>query len=402
MDYRLIIIGGGASGLAAAVRAAAGGIDGTAILEKLPRTDKKILATGNGRCNLSHSGITAADYYGSFDPAPVLDHFGDAADFFASMGLYTRTDEAGRMYPYSMTASAVLDALHMQLGGAQERCGVAVTGIRRISGGYAVSSDAGELTARNVIFAAGGHAAPKHGTDGSAWNILREMGIPVIPPRPILCPVKSDEKRLRPLKGLRVRCRVTLYDGDAAGYTEDGEVQFTETALSGICLFDLAGHIDTRRLHAYQIRLDLLPADTAGETLSRLYTMQGTRYAASCEEMLTGLLQRPLARLVLKQAGIRADAPCAGLDARQLQQLEAVLHDLRFPVTGIADFTQAQATAGGVRGDVLNANLSVRQYPGFYVTGEAVDVQSICGGYHLHWCWASGCMAADHIAGGVL
>ena len=104
MDYRLIIIGGGASGLAAAVRAAAGGIDGIAILEKLPRTGKKILATGNGRCNLSHSGITAADYYGSFDPAPVLDHFGDAADFFASMGLYTRTDEAGRMYPYSMTA----------------------------------------------------------------------------------------------------------------------------------------------------------------------------------------------------------------------------------------------------------------------------------------------------------
>ena len=211
-------------------------------------------------------------------------------------------------------------------------------------------------------------------------------------------------RNIRKSKGYTCEEMASLLGIKKSAYAkkERGEVQFTETALSGICMFDLAGKIDMRRLEDFRIQLDLLPDKKEEDALSMLYTLQGTRFSRSSEEMMTGLLQRPLARLVLKNAHIRADQPCSELNDNQLRGIARELKHLRFPVTGTADFSQAQATAGGVRGDALDDFLMVKAHPGLYVTGEAVDVQSICGGYHLHWCWASGCRAAAHLAGGIL
>lgn len=400
MHHRLIIIGGGASGLAAAVTAASYGVDRIAILEKQSRTGKKILATGNGRCNLSHTPISASDYSGSVPTAEILAGFGDVSDFFESLGLCCRTDEQGRVYPYSMTAAAVLDALRGACAGygVEEFCDACVTAVTPMKKGWRVCTEDAEYTADAVIFAAGGYAAPQLGTDGSAWELLRRLGIPLAPPKPVLCPVRSDAGVLRPLKGLRVRARVTMLCQEKPIREASGEVQFTETALSGICLFDLAGLVNPKKCGDFRISLNLCPHQSEGGTAAMLYAFQAVRYGADSEMMLSGIVQKPLARLILKECGIRANTPCEQLDGRNIMELAGKLHDLQFPVTGLADWKQAQATAGGVKGSALDEHLQVKQHPNLYIIGEAADVHSLCGGYHLHWCWASGAWAAKDIA----
>ncbi|MBP0972621.1 MAG: aminoacetone oxidase family FAD-binding enzyme [Oscillospiraceae bacterium] len=397
--YDLLILGGGASGLAAAVTASALGVKRIAVFEKQPRVGKKILATGNGRCNLSHTHISSGDYHGSVDVAPILREFGDVNSFFENLGLYTRTDDAGRMYPYSMTATAVLDAfrLRMREDGVEELCDTEVQELYRQNGlWYAVSAEAA-YCAPSVIFAAGGHAAPKLGTDGSAWRLLKQLGIPVKSPLPNLCPVLSDPALLRPLKGLRVKGEIMLFDGEDHLGTETGEVQFTEKALSGICVFNLSGLIDPARAEDFYFMMNPVP-DLSIDLPSMLYTLQGTRCGMSCEEMLTGLLPKPLIRIILKNANIKPEFPCIELSGKEIQRLAGAVRFLSFPVRGLAGFDQAQATRGGVPGEVLDEHLQVKDHPGLYVTGEAADVHSICGGYHLHWCWASGSAAASDIA----
>lgn len=400
MNYQLIIIGGGASGLAAAVTAASYGMERIAILERSQRVGKKILATGNGRCNLSHTPITPDDYDGSVEVSDILSEFGDAASFFEILGLCTRTDEQGRMYPYSMTATAVLESLRSVCieQNVEEICDACVTKLTPIGNGWLVRTAAAEYRADAVIFAAGGYAAPHLGTDGSAWGLLRQLQIPLCSPKPILCPVLSDAGILRPLKGLRAKADVRLYDRQTMRRCEAGEVQFTQDALSGICLFNLAGLVDTSRCGDFRISLDLCPDQTQDALISMLYTFQSVRFHADSETLLSGIVQKPLARLILRQCGIKAADPCDQLDGRAISEIAATLKNLTFPVRGLGDWKQAQATAGGVLGTVLDAHLQVKAHPHLYIVGEAVDVHSLCGGYHLHWAWASGAHAAKHIA----
>lgn len=400
MRYDLLIIGGGASGLAAAVTAKMEGVGRIAVLEKLPRVGKKILATGNGRCNLSHVHISPEDYRGSVNVAPILEQFGDVRTFFENLGLYTRTDAAGRMYPYSLTATAVLDAfrLRMREDDIEEICGTEITTLYPSGGLWHARSADAEYTAPYVIFAAGGYAAPKLGTDGSAWNLLKQLHIPIVPPRPNLCPVLSDANLLRPLRGLRIKGRITLFDCDKEIHTETGEVQFTEKALSGICVFNLSGRIDPQRAADYDMILN--PVPEIGSDLEQLLcTMQCVRIGMTSEEILSGLLPKPLVRLVLKNIGIRPDSVTSDPDYHIIQLLAAEIRSLHFPVSGLADYAQAQSTCGGVSGSALDAHLQVKSHPGLYVTGEAADVYANCGGYHLHWCWASGAAAAKDLAG---
>ncbi len=400
MKDQLIIIGGGASGLAAAVTAASLGVQKITILERLPRTGKKILATGNGRCNLSHTPIDAADYSGSVQVEEILSDFGDAAAFFETLGIHCRTDEQGRIYPYSNTATAVLDALRSacRQSGVEEHCDAHVTALEPAKHGWRICTQMQEYFASAVVFAAGGHAAPQLGTDGSAWELLRALGIPLVKPRPVLCPVLSDAGMLRPLKGLRARAKAALYDRGVLLRQEWGEVQFTQEALSGICLFNLAGLVDAARCRDFSIALNLCPEQDSGGTSAMLYGFQAVRFDADCEMLLSGIVQKPLARLILKRCDIAAAMPASRLDGRQMQAIASTLCHLEFPVTGLAGWRQAQATAGGVSGDALDEHLQVKRHPGLYIVGEAADVHSLCGGYHLHWAWASGVHAARHIA----
>ena len=397
-EYFLVIIGGGASGLASAVTACSMGVKKIVILERLPRVGKKILATGNGRCNLSHENISPENYFGSYDTSHVLAHFGKAENFFENLGLYCRTDEQGRIYPYSMTANSVLDALRIYSNQVTEICNTrAVKLYQKNNKWHILTENQEHIIAKNIIFSAGGTVASKFGTDGTAWDMLKQLQIPITESKPILCPVYANKNILQIVKGIRVKGSVKLLEKNKILRTETGEIQFTEQTISGICIFNLASLLINKNLDNYQISINLFPELEISELIARLYSCQAVRFNLDCEHMLSGLIQKAIARAILKEIKILPTMPCCQLTGLQIQQIAEILQDFRFSVLGTVQ-AQAQACSGGVHGNALDENLQVKNHSGLFITGEAVDVHADCGGYQLHWAWASGYMAGKHCA----
>ena len=396
---RVIVIGGGASGLAAALSAAENGAAVT-VLERLPRVGKKILLTGNGRCNLGHMPADAAHYHGTLPFAKQIISQFDTVAYFRRYGLFTRTDSEGRMYPASGTAASVLDALRFaaEQSGVQLLCGRKVTGMRQHGGKWQVLCDADTFSGDAVIVAAGGSAAPSCGTDGSLFPVLRRMGYTVIEPRPALCPIPTDPAKVKAMKGMRVRAAASAILDDRILKTETGEVQFTETALSGICMFNLS-----RLAAVYQkrltIALDLLPEYDSAAVTKILGDLLRKRGQLPASDLLTGLLPKRVAEMLLKQAGVRLSDPATAITKQQQEQSAAMLKAWRFPVTGTAGFAQAQVTAGGIAGQCISRTLESKLHAGLYFCGEAADLDGDCGGYNLTWAWASGTLAGKNAAG---
>lgn len=396
MSRRVVVIGGGASGLAAALAAAGCGAEVT-VLERLPRVGKKILLTGSGRCNLGHTPLEAERYHGSFAHAfPILSAF-DVQAFFAQLGLLTRTDAEGRMYPYSLTAASVLDALRLTAGarGAELRCGMQVTGLSRRGNRWTVCCGQDVFSADAVICAAGGAAAPSCGTDGSFYPILEQLGHRLVPAKPALCPVPVQSPVLRTLKGIRLRAEVSLMRNGKCMGSERGEVQFNEQTLSGICVFNLAREAEAGKT---ELVLNLLPEQQPDETQALLSQLLQMRTGLPAGDLLTGIVPKRVSEVLIRTAGGNPNAP-AGTAAKHLHALTGLLHAWRFPVSGTAPFSQAQVTAGGVSGACITAGLESSVTPGLYFCGEIVDTDGDCGGYNLEWAWASGDLAGKHAAG---
>ena len=399
MSRRVIVVGGGASGLTAAAAAAEQGAAVT-LLERLPRVGKKILLTGNGRCNLGNADPGFSHYHGTLPQAqPILSQF-DTGAFFRSIGLYTRTDAEGRMYPMSNTAASVLDALRFaaERAGVQTVCEMQVTGLKQHGSAWQVVCGEQLFSADAVILAAGGSAAPNCGTDGNLLPLLRKMGYTVHAPRPALCPVPTDPAAVKPLKGMRVRANASAVLEGKTLRTESGEVQFTESALSGICIFNLSrlAAMHGSRMH---ISLDLLPEHSAAETEALLRALRTLRGGLPAGDLLTGLLPKRVAEALLRQNGLRISEPADRLPQDAFRKLCGTLHDFCFPVTGTAAFSQAQVTAGGVAGQCVTKELESRLHKGLYFCGELLDLDGDCGGFNLMWSWASGRragMAAGH------
>jgi len=407
----IAIMGGGASGLVAAIAAAracrstqyahagsaafsrlcprsanAASQDSSAgaavvILEKLPRVGKKLLATGNGRCNLGNLSQDPAHFHGSVDTTPVLGQFPGEEAFFRSLGVVVRPDEAGRLYPASGQAASVLDALRLQCAqlGVQEVCGFTVTDISPQDGGFLIRSATGEtVTARRVILATGGAAGPQYGTSGEGFRLAETLGHKVTATHPALAPIAVEPHSVRALKGLRVQARVTaLKDGQPIA-SEEGQVQFADGALSGICVFNLAA------LQPDALSLDLLPwCEDAAGLLAEIFEQ---RAGLQPEDLLTGLFPKRVGQALLKLCPDKAG-------------LAALVKDWRFAVRPATNWEAAQVTAGGVTG--LGANLESRTVPGLYFAGEIVDVHGDTGGFNLRWAWASGLMAGTEAARGL-
>lgn len=393
MKRRVLVAGGGASGLAAALTAAKAGAQVT-LLERLPRVGKKILATGNGRCNLGHTGCDFSKYHGTVPQyKSILQQF-DTQGFFAELGILTRTDSEGRMYPASGAAASVLDALRLACArwGVQEICDCKLTGLQQKNGHWQVICEDRSFSADAVILAAGGCAAPNCGTDGNLLPLLESMGHTVIKPLPALCPVPVQADCLRSLKGMRVQAEVTLLADGTPRKTERGEVQFTDTALSGICVFNLSRLAAVYGKRA-QIALDLLP-DLADEEADRLLAQWITLHSEDdAESLLIGLVPKRVGSVCIKLATGKAQGKVKELlpNAAARKKLLTLLKHWVFPAKGTAAFSQAQVTAGGISGRCVTPQLESRLAKGLFFCGELLDVDGDCGGYNLDWAWASGC-----------
>jgi len=405
----VLILGGGAAGLAAALAAAQVGARVT-VLDRNPRPGKKLLATGNGRCNLDNTGIGPEQYFTS-DPARLLPLLAavDRADplgWFRSLGLCTRTDEAGRVYPYSNQAADVLALLehHLSRTGVELRCGCTVLTLsQNRSSGYAVLFDNAEsstetLRADAVVCAMGGEAGPQFGTDGFGTRFAAQCGGRLAPLYPCLTALQVARPQ-KSLAGLRAKASASLLD-DAGRVlaVENGEVQFTDYGLSGICIMQLSGRLAPGRGPKHPaVELDLFPAldETA---LTALFAARPALLAeGSPADFWLGLLPAKLGRALWAAARLPETALNA-LPAASFAKLAHTAKHWRFEGLTPCGWKQAQTTGGGLALREVDAHFQFKGCPGLYFVGETLDCTGTCGGFNLHWAFGSGIIAGQSAA----
>ena len=397
------IIGGGASGLMCAVRAAERHKSKkTVIIEAADRVGKKLLVTGNGRCNLSNLNASAASYHGEgsadlinilynkYSPNAVIEEFG-------RLGLSTHADSEGRVYPRSNLASSVLDVLRLELRrlGVDELCGSAVIDIRRTGKGFEITTSDRMVIAQKVVIAVGG-SADYAGRPSAASALLKKLGLPCSDVAPALCPIKVNSEHLKALKGVRVGAAVSLISGGRVIRREQGELQFADSALSGICVFDLARYANT--MNNCVLSVDLLPELSHDETETELRRRIKARAGFTASELFVGLFHKNIAQAVLKLSGISTSELCKNISDKEIKALIKNLTDWRFEVVPRRDFKNAQVTAGGVRlSEIDTRTFEHKKLRGLYIIGEALDIDGDCGGYNLQFAWASGMAAGDSL-----
>ena len=405
----IAVIGGGASGFAAAIEAKTTLPQAkVVILEKLDRVGRKILATGNGRCNLSNINLSAEHYHGSVrNVMRMISSTPSAKEFFGSLGVICTADSKGRIYPKSNSAATILSALRLRAEelGVIERCGFEANFIESTPQFFRISAASGEkYPCRRIIVAAGGYAAPQFGTDGSVIRLLRSKGCHTTKICPAVAPLRVRPELLKGLKGVRAKGRVMAYSGGRLLKEEVGEIQFTDTALSGICVFNMA-HLVAQYDGKLTLRLDLAVDMDIEQLAGYLRIIQYQRGKHTAEELLTGLFPRTLAVYLTKKAiGRPLTMLISELREDELRQVASLIKKLDFEVLGSAPWKDAQVTSGGISGDCVDERLQLRSEKGIFLCGEILDVDGDCGGYNLQWAWSSGILAgrncADSLRGG--
>ena len=414
----IAVVGGGASGLMAALTAAEEQKRqhrplSVLVLEAAQKPGRKLLATGNGRCNLTnmrgelsrfHGDVPAAEaVLGKYPPQAVVRRF-------LSLGLLCREEDEGRVYPNSGQAASVLSLLleHLQALGAEILCEWPVSQISREGAGFRLHSSQGdEMLAQRVILATSGKAAPQLGSNGSGYALSKAAGHSCTPCFPALVPVICGEnKRCKALHGVRCRGRVSLLgDGKLLG-EELGEIQFTDYGLSGVCVFQLSRMasewaqsktVNGKRFTSLQFSLDLLPNYTHEELLGMLQRRKRLLPKSDSMALLSGFLPVALARQITKEVLEKA-APLEILSPSDIEKTLLAAKNYTFTVKTTQDWNRAQVTAGGVPlSEICPQTLESSRCSGLYLCGELLNLDGDCGGYNLQWAWASG-MAAGKAA----
>lgn len=397
---QIAVVGGGASGFAAAITIARKPKDFTVtIYERLQKPLKKILATGNGRCNLTNTGAGTADYFGDTAFAEtVLETLPPESNraFFYDMGLLTKEENMGRVYPASGQASAVRGALLCEAQRLAIRLvtDCEITDVRPENGGFRLNN---QYFCDVLLLCAGGSAAPTQGTDGGAFSLLRKLGHTVISPAPALTALvcKNFPKTL---KGVRCDCAVTLFCENEPVYKIDGEVQFTDYGLSGIPIMQLSRHVSTAPGKHFSVKLNCLPQiepQALSEFLQKSAKQNPEKAALT---LLEGVLPRNLASYLLLQCRIHNDTPVKMLSQKQIAAVSEKIQNFTVSVETVRGFDFAQVTAGGADCREFDSKtLQSKKYKNLYVCGESLNVDGGCGGFNLHWAWSSGRAAGEAV-----
>ena len=397
---KVAIIGAGASGMVAAIAAAVSGTNEVMLFERQARVGHKLLATGNGRCNLTNRQAGLNHYHGTGPDfvQPALREFSVAntLDFFQTLGLYTVTEPSGRVYPYSDQANSVLDVLRFGLSrkNISLHTGTEITAVRHTADGFELQAGDTVYQADNLIVACGGAAGTKLGGGMSGYRILRSLGHHCTKLYPSLVQLKCGPSTVQGLKGVRANAKLRLTLNEAVLATSAGEVQFTDYGISGPAVFELSRSAPTAE--GTILHLDLLPDLRTDDLLSTLCIRISRYPTLKSEDLLTGILHNRLGRMVLKSAGVTLSAPLTSLNWRQLTDAVEACHDFTLPITGTMGMENAQVTAGGIyTQEFIPETLQSRIVPGLYACGEVLDVDGDCGGYNLQWAWSSGLLAGQ-------
>ena len=405
---KVLVLGGGPAGMTAALAAARAGAE-VSLLEQNERIGKKLLLTGNGKCNYTNLELDAARY-DTDDPdflRELIKRYPPKAiiRFLEELGVPPLSRHGGWIYPHAEQAAAVLNALRAALEREQVavRTGTRVLGIQREKkGGFRIRAEEKPLYADRVILALGGSALAKTGSDGSGFRYAEELGLKLEAPRPALCPLRSTEREnpfFRAAQGVRVPAELTLLVDNAVSGKESGELQLTKEGFSGIAVFQLS-LIAGRTLAAKrktELCINFLPDLTADTDYfeKRL----SAAFATDLEAVGNGLVPKNLWGALLRRAALSPQQAVKQRNRELAKRLSTALTASRFIVQGLGSLEKAQVSAGGIAlSELSGQSLSFRRVPGLYAAGEILNVTGPCGGYNLHWCFASGLSAGQSAA----
>ena len=403
---KIAIIGGGASGMAAALAAAENENNQVLLLERQARVGRKLQATGNGRCNLSNIHAAKKGYHGQ-NPEFVHSAISafppkDTLSWFESLGLFTVTEDSGKVYPYSDQANSVVDVLRLSLvkENITLKTGYEVTKIQKTEAGFQITNGEEPVICDKLIIACGGLAGTKLGGSMSGYKLLRSLGHKITKLRPALVQVKTDWNGVAALKGVRANCRAQIVHNGIVKAESTGELQLTEYGLSGPVMFEVTRDVCQEK-GTWLCRLDFLPDISKDVLKAELLRRKGTNL--TCEDLLTGILHNRLGRVLTQTAGIRTQRKVSELHDLEAEAVCEAVKCFEVPLTETLGMDAAQVTAGGaVTTEFDPLSMESRLVPGLYACGEVLDIDGDCGGYNLQWAWSSGRMAGFHAGRNVL
>lgn len=403
----VIIIGGGASGLVAAITAARRGTK-VCIIERLNRIGKKILVTGNGRCNMTNTDITSQRYHSSSNVKfeEVLERFGykETEKFFKELGIMPLI-EGKKVYPLSEQATSIVDVLRMEI----EKLGVEIipdtkiVEIRPIKKGWQLFSEEGKcFEARKVIMATGGMTNTSLGCDGLGYELLKKTGHSLRTPFPILVHLISPSPYCKMMKGTKFKADASIFVEGKLTRKEYGEVLFTEDGLSGPPIFQISRVASLAALEKKkaEVRLDLFPSISEDELINIMYERITLHPERTIENLLIGVVHKRVIMPLIKAAKIESiHRSIDTLEYEEISSLVNVMKGFSFKVEGTRGYKFAQVTAGGISADEIDFNtMASLKAKDLYITGEVMDVDGDCGGYNLQWAWATGFIAGESVS----
>lgn len=401
----LLIIGGGASGLIASIIANDLGID-VDILEGTDRVGRKILTTGNGRCNITNKYVNIARYHSNNKDfgKKIIENFSteDTINFFKSIGLNLCTLEDGKMYPLSLQASSVLDILRLAIDERQIpiHTNCKVKNIEIKNNIFYIQTEDETFKSKKVILCTGGKSYVGTGSDGSGYNLAKNLGHSMIEPIPSIVQIKLNHNKLKALSGIKFEGSAEIYVDGNPLRKEYGEVLFTDYGISGPPILQLSriASLYTKEKRDVILKVDMFP-NMSKETLKEfLENHFGTFGYRSVHDSLIGIINKKLIPIILKSSGIEdIHKEAYELDWMEKENILDKLKSWSFEVSGTNTFREAQVTAGGIDTKEINPiTLESKIVPGLFFAGEILDVDGDCGGFNLQWAWSSGSIAAKN------
>lgn len=400
--YDIVIIGGGASGIMCALQAYTSDKK-ILILEFSNKLLKKILVTGNGRCNITNKHLSNNDYFSNnLDKVFLLFNKYDTnktINYLSNLGLILKEEDAGRMYPISNQATTVMDILTSEIirHKIEVKSNVEVINLDKNSNIFIITDkDGNTYKSENVVIATGGISHYSKEIPYTGYKLLESMGHTITSLSPSLVRITSDNKHLYRLKGQRVKASLTLYINDSKIKNEEGEVLFNELGLSGICIFNLSRLINKDN-NQYRINIDFIP-NYSTDDLKEIINSR-IKNSIILEDLLLGLFHKKIITSILLESGINPNDLVSSINDNIINKIINTIKNFSFNVTGKSGYKDSQVTAGGAKLDEFTNNLESIICSNLYACGEVLDVDGICGGFNLQWAWTSGAIVGESLKG---
>lgn len=406
MKTEIVIIGGGASGIMAAIEAVKSGKE-VVVVDRKERVLKKVLVTGNGRCNLTNVNAGINNYFSTGSDIQnienILNDFTpkDTMNFFESLGVVCNEEVRGKVFPLSGQAGSIIDALRFEA----ERVGVKflldfyVKKIEKKGFQFIIySEDKRIITSNRVLLSAGGKSYPELGSNGSGFELAREFGHTITPLFPSIVQFKTEEYQVKGLKGIKLDTRVTAYGDKKKICTYDGELLFTDYGVSGNVIFNISFVFPIHK--KVELEVDFLPKFSYDELLQKLKDRRDILGHLMMEHYFNGMINKKLGQFLSKASGIeKLSKEINSLTDNELRKLCDVLKKYKLNVLDTTGYKNAQVTAGGIKLEEVNMEtLESKKVKGLYFSGEILDVYGECGGFNFQWAWASGKKAGENIS----